>query len=83
MTIHKKGSRFAARHDIYTRKDGLVPTKGQTVVEMRIAIRLPKGTLATRSRMASRIRIAVGGGVIDTDYTRYVNIILPHHGQAD
>jgi len=66
--------------------DGLVPAKGQTMVETGIAIGLPKGTygrLAARSRMASKMGIAVGSGVIDTDYTREVKVILRNHGEAD
>jgi len=42
--IPTKGSRFAAGHDIYALTDGLVPRKGQPMVETRIAIGLPEGT---------------------------------------
>jgi len=70
--IPTKGSRFAAGHDIYALTDCLVPAKGQTMVETGIVIGLPEGTygrLAARSGMASKMGIAVGGGVIDADYT--------------
>jgi len=56
------------------------------MVETGIAIGLPEGTygrLATRSGMASEMGIAVGGGVIDADYTGEVKVILPNHGEAD
>jgi len=84
--IPTKGSRFAAGHDIYPLTDGLVPAKGQTIVEMGIAIGLPEGTygrLAARSGMASKMGIAVGSGVIDVDYTGEVKVILRNHGEAD
>jgi len=84
--IPTKGSRFAAGHDIYALTDGLVPAKGQTMVETGIAIGLPEGTygrIAARSGMASKIGIAVGGGVIDADYTGEVKVILRNHGEAD
>jgi len=42
--IPPKGSRFAGGHDIYALTDGLVPAKGQTMVETGIAIDLPEGT---------------------------------------
>jgi len=61
--IPTKGSRFGAGHDIYALIDGLVPAKGQTMVEMGIAIGMPEGTygrLAARSGMASKMGIAVG-----------------------
>jgi len=84
--IPTKGSRFAAGHDIYPLTDGLVPAKGQTMVETCIAIGLREGTygrLAARSGMASKMGIAVGGGVIDADYTGEVKVILRNHGKAD
>jgi len=84
--IPTKGSRFAAGHDIYALTDGLVPAKGQTMVETGIAIELPEGTygrLAARSGMASKMGIAVGGGVIDADCTRVVKVILRNRGEAD
>jgi len=84
--IPTKGSRFAAGHDIYALTDGLVPAQAQTMVETGIAIALPErtyGRLAARSGMASKIGIAVGGGVIDADYTREVKVILRNHGEAD
>jgi len=84
--IPTKGSRFAAGHDIYALNDGMVPAKGQTMLETGIAMGLPEGTygrLAARSGMASKMGIAVGGGVIDTDYTGEVQVILRNHGEAD
>jgi len=43
----------------------------------------PYGMLAARSAMVSKIGIAVGGGVIDADYTREIKVILRNHGPAD
>jgi len=85
-TIPTKGSRFAAGHDMYALKDGMVPAKGQTMVETGIAIGLPEGTygrLATRTGIASQMGIEVGGGVLDADYTGEVKVILRNHGEAD
>jgi len=85
-TIPKKGSRLAAGHDIYALTDGLVSAKGQTMVRTGIVIGLPEGTygrLAARSGIASKMGIAVGGGVIDADYTGEVKVILRNHGEAD
>jgi len=84
--IPRKESRFGAGNDIYALTDGTVPAKGETMVETGIAIGLPEGTygrLAVRSGMASKMGIAVGGGVIDADYTREVRVILRNHGEAD
>jgi len=84
--IPTKGSTFAAGYDIYAITARLVPANGQTMVETGIAIGLPEGTygrLAARSGMASKMGIAVGGGVIDADYTGEVKVILRNHGEAD
>jgi len=84
--IPTKGSRFAAGHDIYALTNGVVPAKGQKMVETGIAIGLPEGTygwLAARSGMARRMGIAVGGGVIDSDYTGEVKVILRNHGEGN
>ena len=84
--IPTKGSRFAAAHDIYALRNGLVPAKGQTMVETGIAIGLPEGMygrLSSRSGMASKMGIAVGGGVIDADYTGEVKVILRNDGRVD
>ena len=56
------------------------------LVETGIAIGLPKGTygrLAARSGMASKLGIAVGGGVIDADYTGEVRVSLRNHGTTN
>jgi len=84
--IPTKGARFEAGHDIYALTHGVVQAKGQTMVETGIAIGLPEGTyarLAVRSGLASKMRIAVGSGVIDADYTGEVKVILRNHGKAD
>jgi len=66
--------------------DGLVLAKGQTMVEMGSAIGVREGSygwLATRSSMASKMGITVGGGVIDVDYSGEVKVIHRNYGEAD
>ena len=77
---------MAAGHDIYGLKNGTIRAQRQMLVETGIAIGFPKGTygrLAARSGMANKHGIAVGGGVIDADYTREVRVILRNHGTSD
>jgi len=55
------------------------------LVDNGIAIGLPRGTygrVAARSGMASKHGIAVGGAVIDADYTGEVKMILRNHGNT-
>jgi len=80
-----KGYRMAARHDIYAWKDGSIPAQRQMLGDTGIAIGLPRGTygtLAARSGMASKHGIAVGGGVIDADYTSEIKVTLRNHGET-
>ena len=84
--IPTKGSRMVAGHDIYALKNGSIPAQRQMLVETGIAIGLPKGTygrLAARSGIASKHGLAVGGGVIDADYTGEVRVILRNHGTTE
>jgi len=77
---------MAAGHDIYALKDGTIPAQRQMLVDTGIAIGLPRGTygrLAARSGMASKHGIAVGGGVIDADYTGKIEVILRNHGDTN
>ena len=77
---------MAAVHDINALKNGTIQAQRHMVVETGIAIGLPKGTygrLAARSGMASKHGIAVGGGVIDAEYTGEVRVILRNHGTTD
>ena len=77
---------MAAGHDINALKDGTIPAQRQMLVEAGIAIGLQKGTygrLAARSGMASTQGIAVGGGVIDADYTGEIRVILRNHGTSN
>ena len=42
--LPQKGSKNAAGHDIACAEGGEVPTNGQRVVKMRLAIAVPQGT---------------------------------------
>ena len=81
-----KGSRMAAGYDFYAMENIHIPARGQGLVETSLAIGLPKGTyarIAPRSGLASKIRISVGGGVIDADYTGEVKVILINQGNEE
>ena len=86
VKISTQGSRMAAGHDIYAVEEGSIPAKGQAFVGTGIAIGLPKGIcgrLAARSGMTSKNGIAVGGGVVNADYTGEVKVILGNHGKGE
>ena len=77
---------MAAGHDLYAMEPVLIPAKGQTLVDTGLAVGLPKRTyarIATRSGLANKKRINVGGGVIDADYTGEVKVILMKYRTQD
>ena len=77
---------MAAGHDLYAMEEGLIPAKGQTLVDTGLAVGLPRGTyarIAPRSGLANKKRINVRGTVIDADYNGEVKIILMNHGTQD
>jgi len=83
--IPTKDTRIAAGNDIYALKDGTIPAQRQMLVHTAIAIGIPRGTysrLAATSGMAINHGIAVGGGVIDADYTGEIKVILRNHGDT-
>ena len=81
-----KGSRLAARHDLYAMENIQIPGRGQVLVEIGLPIRLPKGTytrIAPQTKLASKKRINIGGGIIHTDYTEEVKVILINQGTQE
>jgi len=76
---------MAAGNDIYALKDGIIPAQRQMLVDTVIGIGLPRGTygrLAARSYIPCKHGIAVGGGVLDTDYNGEMKVILRNDGNA-
>jgi len=74
---------MAAGHDIHPLKVRTIPAPGQILLDTRIAIELPKGTSGTlmeRCGMTRKHRIAMGGGVIDADYSGEIKVIPRKHG---
>jgi len=80
------GSAQAAGHDLYTKESKTIPARGQEVVRTGISITPPRGTytrIAPRSGMAVKHQIAVNAGVIDSDYTWEIKVVLVNMGNQD
>jgi len=81
-----RGSAKSAGHDLYANEQRIIPPRGQDVVPTGIAITPPRGTygqLAPRSGMAVKHQIAVNAGVIDSDYTSEVKLVLANMSDQD
>jgi len=74
-----RGSAKAAGHDLYANEERTIPAYGQEVVATGISITPPEGIygrIAPRSGIAVKHQIAVNAGVIDSDYTGEIKVIL-------
>ena len=81
-TIPTKGSHYAAGYDLYAAQHCTIPPSQQECIPTDLRIELPLGTygrIAPRSGMALKDYIGIGGGVIDSDYTGNLKIILFNH----
>jgi len=81
-----RGSAKAAGHDLYANRERTIPARGQDVVPTGISITPLKGTygrIARRSGMAVKHQIAVNAGVIDSDYTREIKVVLANMSDQD
>jgi len=86
--IPTRGSAKAAGHDLYANEERTIPAREQdaSVVPTGISITPPKGTygrIALRSGMAVKHQIAVNAGVIDSDYTGEIKVVLANMSDQD
>jgi len=80
------GSAKAAGHNLYANKERTIPASGQEVIMTGISITPPRGTygrIAPRSGMAVKHQIAVNAGVIDSDYTGEIKVVLVNMSNQD
>jgi len=81
--IPTRGSAQAAGRDLYANESKTITAQGQEVVRTGISITPLRGTygrIAPRSVMAVKHRIAVNAGVIDSDYTGEIKVVLANMG---
>lgn len=82
--IPKRGSTYAAGLDLYTPTSGVVQPGKRLLVNLDIAIELPRGTfghILPRSGLALKNGIHIGAGVIDEDYRGNVGVLLFNLGE--
>jgi dUTP pyrophosphatase len=74
----------SAGMDLTAAVDAIIPPNGQWLaVETGVVLQFPEtvyGRIAPRSGLAFKYGIQVGAGVIDSDYTGTIKVILFNHG---
>lgn len=90
--LPKRAHNGDAGYDLFSAVSTTVPSRGTKLVHTNICVRLPEpgiegysvyGRVAERSGLAINHSIAVGGGVIDRNYTGDIGVILHNHSDAD
>jgi dUTP pyrophosphatase len=84
--IPKRATEGSAGLDISSSVDVTIPSHKWLAVPTGISIMVPKdcyARLAPRSGLAFKYGIQVGAGVIDSDYTGEIKVILFNHGEND
>ena len=81
-----KGSAMAAGYDLHAAEEVVVYADGRRVIGTGIAVTVPTGhygRIAPRSGLAVRYGLDILGGVIDSDYTGEVKVLLQNHGKSE
>lgn len=76
----------SAGYDLSASKKQCVPALGKALVATDLAIVIPAGhygRIAPRSSLALRNDIAIGAGVIDSDYRGAIGVLMFNHGHGD
>lgn len=76
----------SAGFDLSSAYDVVVPKRDRAIVITDLALKIPKncyGRIASRSGLALRHGILVGAGVVDSDYTGNIKVILFNHSDTD
>ena len=82
--VPTRGSPGAAGFDLYAVRKTVVPPYGKAVIDIGIAVQLPRGCygrIAPRSGLAAKFHLHVAAGVIDSDYTGSLGVVLFNHSE--
>lgn len=74
---------MSAGLDLYSDHDCCIPAHGKGIVSTGLKLKLPTGCygqIAPRSGLATSHHLDVGAGVVDSDYTGIVSVVLFNHG---
>ena len=84
--VPTRATEFSAGLDLSSIEDTIVPANKWIAIPTGISIQIPKdcyARIAPRSGIAFKHGIQVGAGVVDSDYTGEIKVILFNHGSSD
>lgn len=85
-TIPQRATSGSAGYDLSACEDALVPARGYKMINTGIATQFPSdhyARIAPRSGLTLKKGLLVGAGVIDSDYTGEMRVILFNHTDTD
>ena len=80
------GSSGAAGYDLYSAEEVLLLARSAASVKTNVAFKIPNGyfgEIKSRSGHSFKHHLETGAGVIDSDYTGFVNIKIYNHSDKD
>lgn len=85
-----RGTLESAGYDLYSLNAEVIPPRQHIVVQTGIAIKMPKipgfqtvGLIKSRSGFSAKKGVEHGAGVIDSDYTGPVGVVLHNHSDKE
>jgi len=85
-----RGSLESAGYDLYSLNSEFIPPRQHIVVTTGIAIKMPKipgfktvGLIKSRSGFSAKKGVDHGAGVIDSDYTGPIKVVLHNHSDTE
>lgn len=79
-----KATEFSAGYDLFSNEDIIIEPSERALICTDLQISIPNdhyGRIAPRSSLAVKYSIDIGAGVIDSDYTGHLKILLINNGK--
>src|SRR4051794_24969268 len=83
-TVPSQGTPGSAGYDLTPCESGVIKPHQQAIINTRIHIAIPRnyfGQIQTRSS-AAKLGLSIEGGVINSDYTRPIKLIVCNHSNS-
>lgn len=88
--VPTRGTKESAGYDLYSAKSVIIPPRSHVVVPTDISIKMPKimgfgivGLIKSRSGFSAKKGMEHGAGVIDSDYTGSIGVVLHNHSDEE
>jgi dUTP pyrophosphatase len=84
--VPTRATNGSAGYDLYSYDTGIINGRSKAMIDTKISISIPKnhcGLIWPRSGLSAKYGIETGAGVIDSDYTGEIKVILHNHSNEN